>query len=132
MSQSIARVDAVTGLVLQRGSDGEGLTLPSQGDLFLLRTRVAGTHHHDAQAALPSLALGVRLRLLREPANPHDDLAIAVQTVEGLRLGYVPRSENPVLARLMDGGKLLFARVVTVAEDPAWPEIGVDVWMREF
>ena len=55
-----------------------------------------------------------------------------MQTVEGLQLGYVPRSENPVLARLMDGGKLLFGRVVTVAEDPAWPEIGVDVWMREF
>ena len=56
------------------------------------------------------------LRFQRQPQNPHDALAIEVYVAgpEPFKLGYVPRKHNPVLARLMDAGKELTARLSEV------------------
>ena len=44
-------------------------------------------------------------------ANGYDELAIRVETAAGERIGWVPKKHNDVLARLMDAGKLLVAKV---------------------
>ncbi|MCA1743091.1 MAG: HIRAN domain-containing protein, partial [Desulfovibrionales bacterium] len=41
---------------------------------------------------------GQTLKLKREPQNPHDSKAIEVFTSSGQKLGYVPRSHNPLSA----------------------------------
>lgn len=82
--------------------------------ILLLECDVAGVAYYDAQAALPDLKPGARLVLRREPGNRHDTLAIEVLTAAGLKLGYVPRLHNPVIARLMDAGKRLEAKVVEI------------------
>jgi hypothetical protein len=51
---------------------------------------VAGTQHHLAAAR--SVREGDRLYLVRDPANPHDPLAIEVRGADGRLVGYVPRS----------------------------------------
>jgi HIRAN domain len=54
---------------------------------------------------LHSMALGTELRLVREPDNKHDHLAVQVRTngINDQMLGYVPRSANVDVAWALDG-----------------------------
>ena len=61
-----------------------------------LETFVAGTIYYDAPEVRHLLAPGDRLRLVRQPSNPHDAAAIEVFTAGGKKLGYVPRADNPL------------------------------------
>ncbi|MGE4528808.1 MAG: HIRAN domain-containing protein, partial [Rhodospirillaceae bacterium] len=79
---------------------------------LLLETYVAGGMYYDAAEILRRLAWGTPLRLRREPANPHDPLAIEVLTESGLKLGYLPRAVNREPAEAMDRGGALRAGVV--------------------
>lgn len=92
------------------------------GCVWLLQTHVAGMAYHQAEQAMDSLQAGSLLQLRREPCNAHDALAIEVLTESGLKLGYVPRNRNPVLARLMDAGQVLQAQVLSVGTFPSHPQ----------
>jgi len=61
------------------------------------------------------LAVGDRLDLVREPANPHDGNAVRVEW-RGRKLGYVPRAENAALAWAMDRGEPVSARISALRE----------------
>lgn len=71
---------------------------------LLLETYVAGSMYYGAAEVWKRLAWGTPLRLKREPANPHDPLAIEVFTETGVKLGYLPRAVNRETAELMDRG----------------------------
>jgi hypothetical protein len=59
------------------------------------------------------LPIGTILRLEREPNNPKDAMAIViVEEATEQKIGYIPRTQNPTLARLMDAGYPLFAAVL--------------------
>jgi len=88
--------------------------LPFSRDLFLLGTHVAGLAHYQVESVRDALVEGLPLLLQREPGNEHDALAIEVLTQGRTKLGYVPTNRNPVLARLMDAGKLLTTEVVSI------------------
>lgn len=87
--------------------------------LFLLDCQVAGMAYYDGDKCRDALEVNMKLGLRRQPDNPHDPLAIEIlfqpifQTTckEAVKLGYVPRRHNPVLARLMDAGKKLEVRI---------------------
>jgi hypothetical protein len=95
---------------------------PLPGCVWLLQTHVAGMAYYQAEQAMDSLQAGSPLQLRREPANAHDALAIEVLTEAGLKLGYVPQNRNPVLARLMDAGQMLQAKVLSVGSFPSDPK----------
>ena len=71
---------------------------------------LAGFVYYDGQAVWERLKLGDRLVLVRESANPHDANAIRVEW-NGHMVGYVPRSDNADLARQMDHGARVEARI---------------------
>lgn len=52
---------------------------------------VRGVTFDNRQAAVQSLELESPLLFVREPENPVDQTAVAVQTLSGVPLGYVPR-----------------------------------------
>jgi len=54
-------------------------------------THVAGALHRPEALASDLAAPGSALTLRREPDNPHDPSAIAVDLSDGTPLGYVPR-----------------------------------------
>jgi hypothetical protein len=63
---------------------------------------------------LHSMRPGTELRLVREPTNKHDGLAVQVRAsgINDQMLGYVPRSSNVDVAWALDGGvavKAVFA-----------------------
>ena len=82
--------------------------------------------------AEPELAPGAFLLLKREPANPHDPLAIMILDETGRQLGYVPRAKNEALARLMDAGKLLFGKLENKAWVGDWLKVAARIYMRDF
>ena len=84
-------------------------TEPELPFVFLMQTHVAGTYYHDLGVRARAFAFWDELALLREPHNPYDSLAIAVQSLEGEMIGYIPREINAPLAARMDRREKLVA-----------------------
>ena len=109
----------------------EGMEVPPkpfERDIYLISLMVAGTAYaQNIDALFRSLKEGDLLRLVREPENPYDEYAIRVETADAEtigycalsalvppdedKLGYIPRMNNKIIARLMDAGKLIYGKV---------------------
>ena len=72
-----------------------------------------------------------RLDFFREPNNRYDDQAIVIKTVDGVKIGYVPKQDNVIFARLMDAGKLLFGRITSKEKKGSWIKIYIKVFLHE-
>lgn len=108
------------------------LPMPFSHDIFLLECHVAGTTHvDDVLVKTDEVWEGSELALRRDAGNEADELAIAVITAAGDRIGWVPRKHNPILARLMDGGKLLVAKVTHKSLDDHWLNMRIAISMRD-
>jgi hypothetical protein len=91
---------------------------------------VAGFRYHEGPRLLPTLRVGDRIALAREPGNPHDRRAVALLRGDR-RIGYVPRVRNPVIARLLDQGAPLAARLTAVdPEALPWEAVEVAVSIK--
>jgi len=75
----------------------------------------AGLRYHDAKAIWDEMKVGDALTLVREPANPYDSNAVRVDW-NGHQLGYIPRAENEAIARQMDRGNRLQARIPSLTK----------------
>jgi len=97
--------------------------------ILLQDSPLAGFQYHAGKAVWPDLRVGDALTLAREPDNPHDPRAVRVDW-HGLKLGYVPRRDNADVARLLDNGQPLVARISRLAEgrDP-WSRVRFEVMM---
>jgi hypothetical protein len=91
---------------------------------------VAGFQFHEGKQVWAQLKVGDALRLVREPANVHDTRAVRVEW-NGHLLGYVPRAENDAVARQLDRGNKLEARIVRLTKhhDP-WKRIEFEVFLK--
>jgi hypothetical protein len=78
---------------------------------------LAGFVYYEGQAVWERMKTGDALTLAREPANPHDSNAIKLAW-QGHMLGYVPRRENADLARQMDLGARVQARITALERLP--------------
>ncbi len=75
---------------------------------------VTGFEHYDGKRLFSRMQVGDLLRLVREAGNPHDDNAVRVEW-QGQTLGYVPRNSNEDIARQLDYGNRLRARVIRLS-----------------
>jgi len=110
------------------------LTIPKlfTRDIFLYYTHIAGTSHTDGIAGIePLLNEGDRLEFFREPDNPHDGRAIVIRTLNGVKIGYIPRADNIILSRLMDAGKLLFGTIKSKEWQNKWLRINIKIYMGD-
>jgi hypothetical protein len=105
---------------------------PFERDIFLFDTYVAGTSHIAGIEELePHLNVDDKLDFFREPDNPYDERAIVIRNADGVKIGYVPQADNVVFSRLMDAGKLLFARISSKKMTGSWLRIEVRIFLRE-
>jgi len=95
--------------------------------ILLQDSPLAGFQYHAGKKLWPQMQVGDTLTLVREPDNTHDAKAVRVEW-QGHKLGYVPRRENVDVARFMDGGQTLVARINRLAEvrDP-WSRVRFDI-----
>jgi hypothetical protein len=132
VNKALAKIDP-TVLALMHGSFQKGDKLqPFAREILLTECHISGTVHKELKAIEPALDSGAMLALRREPGNPHDGLAIRVYDAAGNALGYIPRIANAPLARLMDAGKQLFARLESKEWHGDWLKIDIGVYMRDF
>ena len=118
---------------LLHGKNGEiSIPKPFEKDIFLFDTYVAGTTHIEGIEEL-ELHLNVddRLAFFREPDNRYDKQAIVIKTVDGVKIGYVPKQDNVIFARLMDAGKLLFGKITSKEKKGSWVKIYIKVFLHE-
>ena len=69
---------------------------------------------------------------LRREDNKFDDKAILVLNDAGQKLGYVPEKDNVVFARLMDAGKLLKGKVISVEQKGGFHMIRIGIFLVDF
>ncbi|MBQ9058354.1 MAG: HIRAN domain-containing protein [Atopobiaceae bacterium] len=102
--------------------------IPFQNRIVLIEdTRVAGTMHVEGiDAIAKDLTTGTDLRLERDLGNLADTWAIRVCVGEK-HIGYVPADCNEILARLMDGGKLLSAKLTGKEKLGSWNKLHMEV-----
>ena len=89
--------------------------LAADAVIVVQRSPLAGFRHYDGAAIWRDMKPGDRLELVREPENPYDSGAIRVEW-RGVKLGYVPRRDNAAVARQLDRGTPLEARVAALAQ----------------
>lgn len=101
---------------IQKGSNIK----PFLKDIFLIELNVAGLDYIDnIDEIFSKIEVGDRLDLFREATNEYDKHAILVK-YHGEKIGYVPRKDNYVLSKLMDGGKHLYGIVDSFGLDEVY------------
>lgn len=123
--------NGLIGLLHGKGGDIV-IPQPFERDIFLFDTYVAGTTHIEGIEELePHLKIEDKLEFFREPDNPYDNQAIVVKTVDGVKIGYIPKQDNVIFARLMDAGKLLFGRISEKEKKGKWVRIEMKIYLHE-
>jgi GTP cyclohydrolase I len=94
---------------------------------------VAGYQYHEGMNQLveASLAVGQKLCLVREANNQYDCNAIAVVTLDGHKLGYIPRDVNVIPAAMADQ-KVTICAVVSKISPAAstWERLAISSYMK--
>lgn len=119
----LAAAGSVAGNRLQRAQ-----AVPAE--LTLNRFYVAGFQYYDGPRFIGRLNAGQNLTLLAEPDNPHDRFAVKI-VKRGIMLGYVPRTDNHHLSRLLGQGAKLTGRVIKAQpEGPTWRMLKIEVCLE--
>ena len=97
--------------------------------ILVQRSPLAGSQYYAARQAWGELRPGDRLELVREADNRQDRNAIRIDWRKQA-LGYVPRAENRAVARALDAGERLVARIATLRDDPdPWRRIEFEIFV---
>ena len=120
----ISRLALLLCLVLAQGAGAESIRILVQS------SPLAGSQYYALAQVWEQIRPGDRLTLTREPDNRHDRNAVRVDW-NGQQLGYVPRAENRAVARALDAGETLEARVAKLRDDPnPWRRVEFEVYLR--
>lgn len=82
---------------------------------------IAGWRFYEGDLVLSELNPGTRLDLRRDTSNPHDMHAVAVFTVGGAKLGFVPVFHSDVVFGALSKGQDVQASIVELRLPPAEP-----------
>jgi len=129
----IIRIDE-TNIVSILNSTKGGLNIekPFSKQIYLISASIAGAYYvDDIYDLLDEMKVGAKLNFVREPDNEYDDLAIIVKDQNKNKLGYVPREKNPILARLMDAGKLIYGTVKSITNNDMFINIEMEIYMDD-
>jgi hypothetical protein len=105
------------------------LAQPAPRKLLMNQFQVAGLAYYEVKAVIHALQPGAALRLVAEPTNRHDEFAVELWHGKH-KLGYVPRSDNRPLSRLLQQGAMLTAEVWEADPDATvWERVRAKVYL---
>ncbi|MDT0294445.1 HIRAN domain-containing protein [Mesonia ostreae] len=87
---------------------------------------ISGFTYYDGVLAFNELEIGTALRLEAEPENKYDARAVAIYFKDH-KLGFVPRSENRIIYKLLEVGFSNFDVRVQQLDQQTHPEAQVGV-----
>jgi hypothetical protein len=118
--------------ILNSAKSGLELGKPFSKQIYLISASIAGSYYvDDIHDLLDKMKVGAKLRFVREPDNQYDELAILIKDQDDNKLGYVPSKKNPILARLMDAGKLIYGTVKSINNDDSYINIEMEIFMDD-
>lgn len=102
----------------------------AEAHIIVQQSPLAGFQYYDGKVLWDNMRVGDALTLVREPQNPHDSNAVRVEW-KGQPLGYVPRRDNRDVARQMDRGVAVQARIVNLkdARNP-WQRVEFEIFVE--
>ena len=104
---------------------------PLLQEIHLFDSFVAGTMSLKDPSVLDALTEGDKLSLRRE-VNKFDENAIALLSPSGEKIGYVPEMDNVIFARLMDAGKVLSAKIISIEKKGSFSQIRIGIYLVDF
>lgn len=109
-----------------------GLDKPFAQKIYLLDVHIAGTQYvENIKEIEPQIQENTVLHFFRESENEHDPFAIVVKNETGQKIGYIPRSQNLIPARLMDAGKSLNGIVQSKENIGNWLKITIKIFLND-
>lgn len=132
MSGELTRIDPKILNLIKGSFNDTGLPMPFVREIFLIETHVAGTAYQLLDDIDEQLQSSDVMVFKREPDNSYDEHAIAIYAETGRKLGYVPRKNNEIPARLMDAGKLIFGKLISKEWQGDWLNLTIQLFMRDF
>ncbi len=100
-------------------------------DILALESIVAGTSYLNLHEIEKEVQVRVsELTLQREPDNEYDRFAVRI-LFQNQKLGYIPRSKNQTIARLMDAGKRFYAKVAAKEWEGQWLRLDLEVYLKD-
>lgn len=97
---------------------------------LLNECHIAGFCYYEGVELIEDLRTGDRLILRPEPQNPHDEFAVEVYRGQH-KLGYLPRTENAHVSRLLRQGAAVYAELADVDASLYFEEIAIRVWLED-
>ena len=104
---------------------------PLVNEIHLFDTVIAGTSYIRDDSLFESLEQNEKLILQRED-NKFDSKAILILNSQKQKLGYVPERDNQIFSRLMDAGKLLIAKVISVMNNDGFCRVRIGIWLVDY
>ncbi|RJP47104.1 MAG: hypothetical protein C4548_01595 [Desulfobacteraceae bacterium] len=96
-------------------------------ELLLNKFFIAGFQYYDGPSLINRLHAGIELALKRDPANEYDPYAVEI-LFNQFKLGFVPRTDNKHISRLIAQNANLSCRVIQFApEETTWRMVRVEV-----
>ncbi len=74
---------------------------------------VAGFRYHDGPDIMQYIQPGDDVQLIAEPGNPYDEWAVRIDHKKS-RIGYLPRTQNQTVSRLLQQGAPVECQIVSV------------------
>ncbi len=85
-------------------------------EIYLNSLYIAGFQYYNGPELEKLLKENDKLTLQRQAENPHDYFAVEI-FYKSQKLGYLPRTDNKIIARMMDQGERLKAKIGSIAPD---------------
>jgi hypothetical protein len=99
-------------------------------DHLALETVVAGTSFRKLDQIEPLLEKQVKLDLKREGKNEYDQFAVSL-SFDKHKIGYIPKTKNETIARLMDAGKHFYATLEAKEWEGNWLRLEIKVYLKD-
>lgn len=97
-----------------------------QTSTYFLHCYIAGLQYYEVLEVWKNLEIGQTLELIPEPNNRYDEHAVIV-AFDGKKLGYLPRSQNKVVSKILQAGHNIYeARVQSLySQNPMYERIEI-------
>lgn len=99
---------------------------------YFFHCYIAGLQYYEVLEVWKQLEIGQTLDLIPEPDNRYDKHAVVV-AFEGKKLGYLPRSQNRVISKILQAGHDAYeARIQSLyTQNPMYERIEICLYVKE-
>lgn len=126
-NQNLIKINSGLAQILAGGNFDLNVLLK---DISVLNTDIAGVYYQKPKKFAQDISENDNIILKREPENEYDNLAIALY-YKNLKIGYIPKAKNEVIAKLIDAGKQFSGKIVKKINNNDYDiQLTIEIFMK--